>query len=56
MQEQYIRDGDNKPFKFVEDDRNNQNSLMLYSNNLHRYEAQLDKLSQATKNAFKNKK
>lgn len=57
MRQQYIRGGDNKPFVIVEDDRNNQNaSKPADSKNLHRYESQLDKLSQATKNSLKKKR
>lgn len=57
MRPQYIKGGDNKPFMIVEDDRNDQNTPKpAHAKNLHRYEGQLDKLSQATKNSLRKKK
>lgn len=56
MRQQYIKGGDNKPFVIVEGDRNNQNIPKPdHAKNLHRYEGQLDKLSQATQNTLKKK-
>ena len=57
MRQQYIKSGDDKPFVIVEDDRNDQNTQKPnHAKNLHRYEGQLDKLSQATKNTLEKKK
>lgn len=57
MRQQYIKGDDNKPFVIVEDDRNDQITPKTdHAKNLHRYEGQLDKLSQATKNTLKKKK
>ena len=49
MRKQYINGGDNKPFMIVKDDRNDQTKPKPANvKNLHRYEGQLDKLSQAS--------
>lgn len=57
MRQQYIKGGDNKPFVIVEDERNDENTPKPeHAKNLHRYEGQLDKLSQATKNTLKKRK
>ena len=57
MRQQYIKGGDNKPFVIVEDERNDENTPKPdNAKNLHRYEGQQDKLSQATKNTLKKKK
>lgn len=57
MRQQYIKDGDNKPFAIVEDERNDQNTQNPdHAKNLHRYEGLLDKLSQETENTFKKKR
>lgn len=56
MRQQYIKGGDNKPFIIVEDDRNDPGvHKSVDAKNLHRYESQLDKLSQATKNSLNKK-
>lgn len=57
MRQQYIKGNDNEPFMIVEDDHNDQNTPKPdNSKNLHRYEGQLAKLSQATKNSLKKNK
>lgn len=56
MRQQYIKGGDNKPFEIVEDTNNQDIAKPGHGKNLHRYEGQLDKLSQATKNTLKKKK
>jgi hypothetical protein len=54
MRQQYIKNGKNKLFAIVEDERNSQTPVIKHTQNLHRYEVRLDKLSQATNVSLKN--